>query len=47
MPGLEEEYALCVLHAASGPPTRDLRVHLKNVDAMMSNLEVHAAGGRS
>ena len=35
-PGLAEEYAICVLHAASGPPSRDLRVHLKNVHALMS-----------
>ena len=35
-PGLAEEYAMCVLHAASGPPGRDLRVHLKTVDAMMA-----------
>ncbi|GIJ68905.1 BTAD domain-containing putative transcriptional regulator [Virgisporangium ochraceum] len=39
VPGLEEEYALCVLHAASGPPSRDLRVHLKVVDAFMAGLE--------
>jgi predicted ATPase/DNA-binding SARP family transcriptional activator len=38
-PGLGEEYAMCVLHAASGPPSRDLRVHLKNVHAMMSYTE--------
>jgi tetratricopeptide (TPR) repeat protein len=38
-PGLAEEYAMCVLHAASGPPARDLRVHLKNVQAMMSYLD--------
>jgi tetratricopeptide (TPR) repeat protein len=37
-PRLAEEYAMCVLHAASGPPARDLRVHLKNVQAMMSYL---------
>jgi predicted ATPase/DNA-binding SARP family transcriptional activator/tetratricopeptide (TPR) repeat protein len=39
VPGMEEEYALCVLHAAGGPSSRNLRAHLKNVDAMMGNLE--------
>lgn len=39
VPGLEEEFAMCVLHASSGPPTRDLRVHLKNVDVLVGNLE--------
>jgi predicted ATPase/DNA-binding SARP family transcriptional activator len=43
VPGLEEEYALCVLHAASGPPSGDLPVatiaaHLKNVDTMIGGL---------